>query len=555
MNVPDPVQDSASIIPTMVTMDTSNSSLYSRDYSSFAGDYNMSFTASETLTSVVTTDTSASESVLPMDTSLSSLNRNTVFMSANATSSEVFFMSSSSVTQYLPEYTNTSFTSFTDYTADYSSGSSVVSPTSTTDGFFSTSFIIDITTTTAPTVTLLPIELFLMPRTVFENASIEDIIGTIVSNEGTANILDLSILLINDAEGRFKLYENKILLARHILYAVSPSHQIEINAAYTNYRDISKSFTFTILVIQSDLCQTDRIKCHEKASCSKNENYNFVCTCINGYAGDGEECTNINDCVITNQVGATVPVNPCRNGGVCYDGDLSYTCECPRGFSGKDCEQADETLNPCYEQPCLNNGACVVNSETSVTCVCEEAWEGERCEIQKDRCQNNICQAGGTCIPLGQVLSCGCIIERTGFRCEFYKVSCINVVCPRGQFCVPKFDQLGHYCVEMADHIVYLYFKEADIRKVISHEELQIRLWDFYYNNIQLPTMPARRRRRDTLQGHIERGHTYMYQTGAAETLPGQFGVSFVALTRDGNIYNKGEILQNMVSACENMRR
>ena len=29
---------------------------------------------------------------------------------------------------------------------------------------------------------------------------------------------------------------------------------------------------------------------------------------------------------------------PCNNGGTCQDGVASYTCACPTGFKGYDCE-------------------------------------------------------------------------------------------------------------------------------------------------------------------------------------------------------------------------
>ena len=30
--------------------------------------------------------------------------------------------------------------------------------------------------------------------------------------------------------------------------------------------------------------------------------------------------------------------NPCNNNGTCTDGIASYTCDCPLGFTGLDCE-------------------------------------------------------------------------------------------------------------------------------------------------------------------------------------------------------------------------
>ena len=51
---------------------------------------------------------------------------------------------------------------------------------------------------------------------------------------------------------------------------------------------------------------------------------------------------------------------PCQNGGVCTDGILSqYTCECPVGFDGKNCEQnIDDCADSSGESPCKNGATC-----------------------------------------------------------------------------------------------------------------------------------------------------------------------------------------------------
>ena len=42
----------------------------------------------------------------------------------------------------------------------------------------------------------------------------------------------------------------------------------------------------------------------------------------------------IDDCII----------NPCNNNGTCTDGIASYTCDCPLGFTGLDCETSTKIL-------------------------------------------------------------------------------------------------------------------------------------------------------------------------------------------------------------------
>lgn len=66
--------------------------------------------------------------------------------------------------------------------------------------------------------------------------------------------------------------------------------------------------------------------------------------------------------------------NPCRNGGVCEEGDTGPLCKC-RGFSGDVCSiDVDE----CLAGPCLNGGTCI-NTFGSYSCVCQASYTGKLC--------------------------------------------------------------------------------------------------------------------------------------------------------------------------------
>ena len=39
---------------------------------------------------------------------------------------------------------------------------------------------------------------------------------------------------------------------------------------------------------------------------------------------------------------------PCNNGGTCTDGIATYTCTCPGGFTGRDCETSMITFLVTY---------------------------------------------------------------------------------------------------------------------------------------------------------------------------------------------------------------
>ncbi|RNA10395.1 neurogenic locus Notch [Brachionus plicatilis] len=62
--------------------------------------------------------------------------------------------------------------------------------------------------------------------------------------------------------------------------------------------------------------------------------------------------------------------SPCQYGARCVDLDGDYKCECPNGFSGKDCEKAPDF---CASNPCGSNGQChslPYNSPMPYYCTC-----------------------------------------------------------------------------------------------------------------------------------------------------------------------------------------
>ncbi|KAH0951722.1 hypothetical protein HN011_001316, partial [Eciton burchellii] len=171
----------------------------------------------------------------------------------------------------------------------------------------------------------------------------------------------------------------------------------------------------------------------------------WECECDEGWGGlfcnqDLNYCTNH---------------KPCLNGGTCFNtGQGSYTCSCPSGFTGTDCQTP---LFDCHSKPCLNGGTCSMESSVSAyangtellssssgkqhhrggyRCTCPPGWRGRHCEITSKSCRDSPCHHGATCDDdsmRGYV--CRCPAGYTGVDCETQLDECAPNPCANGGTC------------------------------------------------------------------------------------------------------------------------
>ena len=106
--------------------------------------------------------------------------------------------------------------------------------------------------------------------------------------------------------------------------------------------------------------------------------------------------------------------DPCLNGGTCRDGEQSFTCECPTGFTGTTCE----SLDACASSPCFSGATCINHPGYQYTCACSPQYTGLHCESH-DACGSLPCLNGGTCVDDGKGSHwCLCDINMSGDNCE-----------------------------------------------------------------------------------------------------------------------------------------
>lgn len=195
--------------------------------------------------------------------------------------------------------------------------------------------------------------------------------------------------------------------------------------------------------------------CQNNQLCVYTDNHaKDYCLCRIPYYGDA--CQYIRD--ETNP--ASCFGKTCLNGGTCTYRDPEIQnfiqlykptiCKCPDGFYGNLCDYKKNDADPsqCYEETCLNGGACMYNPPFwDQQCECPETHYGKFCELEKaeKQCYNLQCQNNSTCVSRYSPVTeenpwCDCDHEFYGRACQFEKdmsnsSECASGTCLNGGRC------------------------------------------------------------------------------------------------------------------------
>ena len=228
---------------------------------------------------------------------------------------------------------------------------------------------------------------------------------------------------------------------------VRQGYKILIEAEDNGIPPESFNDTVQINVTKLDPCQSS--SCHANATCARVNWQNFTCTCIEGFTGDGFNCSDIDECVNVT----------CSHGGTCLNLWNRYSCLCPSGYyNGTDCS----FINYCSSNPC-QHGDCAPY-RNAYNCSCHSGYTGHNCETNIDDCSSHPC-VHGSCLDGVDMFTCNCTdSDWFGTLCQrkLGKCPCERCEESESQICIPPtVNHSSTLCISV-DTVVSLAFPEEE---------------------------------------------------------------------------------------------
>lgn len=171
--------------------------------------------------------------------------------------------------------------------------------------------------------------------------------------------------------------------------------------------------------------------CVNGGICSNERPDEYSCACPEGFSGQNCEI-GVNECTSS----------PCQNGGLCQNLADHFTCHCLLGWQGSLCEIPTPHLgDSCRGTPCGVHAVSCVRLQRSMSdgldmyrCICQQGWTGDFCDEDVNDCVGQ-CKNGATCLDLVNTYQCTCAPGYTGHHCEKEVDECESDPCQNGAIC------------------------------------------------------------------------------------------------------------------------
>uniref|UniRef100_H3A302 Protein delta homolog 2 n=1 Tax=Latimeria chalumnae TaxID=7897 RepID=H3A302_LATCH len=158
---------------------------------------------------------------------------------------------------------------------------------------------------------------------------------------------------------------------------------------------------------------------------------NGDCRCDPGWEGDScERCVRMPGCLH----------------GTCHQ---PWQCICLSGWAGRFC---DKDVHICeHQRPCQNSARCINDREGDYSCVCPDGFHGKNCEVKRGPCElaGSPCQNGGTCLDnngYADAFACRCLAGFVGDLCELDVDDCLMRPCANGATCHDGINRFSCKC-------------------------------------------------------------------------------------------------------------
>ncbi|XP_063416132.1 neurogenic locus Notch protein-like [Mytilus trossulus] len=134
------------------------------------------------------------------------------------------------------------------------------------------------------------------------------------------------------------------------------------SATYGRYDETTCGTSFFLTPCFEDATEFFINGCQDKKSCQVYPNFIKTDPCLGllKYLTISYECSDpVDDCLSS----------PCQNGGVCYDGIRSYSCSCPLGVTGNNCETRNYLIAVRYTKQVHTHGKQVMQTVKAMSAL------------------------------------------------------------------------------------------------------------------------------------------------------------------------------------------